>query len=188
MSRAAQSETSISKETQIPRTEDVKMVNIASVLLDGFTHEAKQVRVVIETTQGVDPKFRAKDGMRTIRELSNHLAQTPKMDLAILAGEITKPEQAQTMEKQLNRESLTDILKVFDEGVESVSKYVKRLTDKEVLDPKIKPFYEQGPPRRWADYIQELTTHLAMHKMQLWMYLKLAGKQVDMMTYYGISH
>ena len=164
------------------------MVTIASVLLDGFTHEAKQVRVVIETTQGVDPKFQAKQGMRTLVQLSNHLAQTPQMDLAILSGEITKPEQAQAMEKKLNRDSLPEILKVFDQGVDSVSKYVKRLTDKEILDPKVKPFYEQGPPRRWADYLQELTTHMAMHKMQLWMYLKLAGKQVDMMTYYGIKH
>lgn len=164
------------------------MVNIASVLLDGFTHEAKQVRVVIETTQGVDPKFQAKQGMRTINQLSNHIAQIPQMDLAILSGEITKPEQAQAMEKKLNRDSLPDILKVFDQGVDTVSKHVKKLADKDMLDPKLKPFYEQGPPKRWADCLQEMTTHLAMHKMQLWMYLKLAGKQVDMMTYYGVKH
>ncbi|RDE12578.1 MAG: hypothetical protein C4K47_07515 [Candidatus Thorarchaeota archaeon] len=164
------------------------MVTIASVLLDGFTHEAKQVRVVIEATQGVDPKFQAKQGMRTLVQLSNHLAQSPQMDLAVLLGEIAKPEQAQAMEKKLNRDSLPDILKVFDQGVDSVSKYVKKLTDKEILDPKVKPFYEQGPPKRWVDYLQELTTHMAMHKMQLWMYLKLAGKQVDMMTYYGVKH
>ncbi|RDE11831.1 MAG: hypothetical protein C4K49_11135 [Candidatus Thorarchaeota archaeon] len=164
------------------------MGKIVDVLLDGFKHEAQQTRVVIETTKGVKPDHRPVNGMRTLRELSNHLAQSPRMDLAILGGEITKPEQAQAMEKDLNRESVADILKVFDEGVELVVKRLKGMTDKEALEPKLKPFYEQGPPKRWADYLQEMVTHMAMHKMQLWMYLKSAGVPVTMMTYYGVKH
>jgi hypothetical protein len=47
-------------------------------------------------------------------------------------------------------------------------------------------FYQNGPEKSWSHYIPEITTHLAMHKMQLWMYLKLGDAPVSMLTYYGI--
>ncbi len=59
------------------------------------------------------------------------------------------------------------------------------MPDEEFFAKTLKPFYESGPMRSWANYMPEFITHLAMHKMQLWMYLKLAGVEVNMMTYYG---
>ena len=56
----------------------------------------------------------------------------------------------------------------------------------EILEKKLKAFYEQGEESNWAHYIPEITTHLAMHKMQLWMFLKLSGVPVSMWTYYGV--
>ncbi len=59
------------------------------------------------------------------------------------------------------------------------------MSEKEFFAKTLKPFYQQGDAKNWTYYMPEFITHLAMHKMQLWMYLKLAGADVNMMTYYG---
>ena len=79
------------------------------------------------------------------------------------------------------------MVEVFEKGIKRVVAYFKGMQDKEFLEENITPCYMKGPPKSWAHYLSDITRHLAMHKMQLWMYLKLAGKPVDMMTYYGVE-
>ena len=78
-------------------------------------------------------------------------------------------------------------LRVFDEGVKRTEKRLNKMSEKELFEKNLQPFYESGDAKNWAYYIPEMTRHLAMHKMQLWMYLKLSGLAVDMMTYYGVA-
>ena len=162
------------------------MPTIIEVLLDAFEHESKQVRVVIEATGGTDMKYTPKKGMRTLRELANHLAQIPLLDPAMYAREIADVEQARAREKELFREDIDGILAVLDEGVQAVKRRFTGMTEKEFLAKTLKPFYEKTE-KSWAYYLPEFILHMAMHKMQLWMYLKLAGVKVDMMTYYGVT-
>jgi uncharacterized damage-inducible protein DinB len=170
------------KQTQL---EDFVMPTTVEVLLDAFEHEAKQARVVIATMKGTDMEYTPKEGMRTLRELANHLAQIPHLDPAMYAKEIADVEQARAREKELNREDLDGILAVFDEGVQAVKQRFSGMTEKEFFAKTLKPFYEKTA-KNWAYYIPEFICHIAMHKMQLWMYQKLAGVKVDMMTYYGV--
>ena len=66
-----------------------------------------------------------------------------------------------------------------------IKKRFTGMTAQEFFAKTLKPFYETGEARSWAHFLPDIITHIAMHKMQLWMYLRLAGAKVDMMTYYG---
>ncbi len=161
------------------------MAKTVDVLLDAFEHEAKQARVVIATIKDTDMEYTPKEGMRTLQDLANHLAQIPLLDPAMYAREIADVEQARAREKELYREDLDGILAVLDEGINAVKQRFTGMADKEFLAKTLKPFYEKTE-KNWAYYMPEFISHIAMHKMQLWMYLKLAGVKVNMMTYYGV--
>ncbi len=163
------------------------MGKISDVLLESVKREANQTRVVLSTAEGEDLDFAPKEGMRTMEQLANHTAQIPFMDIAIYSGELDSGQAAQKRESNLNRDSIQDMLKVFDEGLEKMTGFFKRKSDDEMLEDNLKPFYVEEGTESWAHYLSECISHLAMHKMQLWMYLKLAGVNVDMMTYYGIA-
>lgn len=169
------------------QAEDVDVINIAETSVNGFIHESDQVKVVIKSAAGQDFSFSPKEGMKPLKDLINHLAQIPSLDFGLYKMDIENIEQAQKMEKDLNRETIDEMLEVFEKGINKVVEYFKVMTDNEFLEEKLTPCYMKGPPKAWAYYLSEMTRHLAMHKMQLWMYLKLAGAPVDMMTYYGVT-
>jgi uncharacterized damage-inducible protein DinB len=162
------------------------MPNISDSMLKMFIHESKQARVVLECAEGIDLDFMPREGMRNLKELANHLAQIPLMDPSVYRGEIENMEQIQAREKELLRDDIAGMISVFDEGVESVKTQFTGMSDEEFLAATMQPFYEQKEKRPWEYYFAEFTTHISMHKMQLWMYLKLAGADVNMMTYYGV--
>jgi hypothetical protein len=104
--------------------------------------------------------------------------------------EFKRFEEVQAMEKELRTESIDKMLIVYDQGIEKIKKFISKLSDEQLLENNLKVslslFYQNGPEKSWSHYIPEITTHLAMHKMQLWMYLKLGDAPVSMLTYYGI--
>ena len=158
---------------------------VVNTLLAVYLHEAEQAKTVISIIKPEYLGFTPKEGMRSLVELSNHLAQIPSMDLKMYSGELMDFEQTKKHERELKRFNLAELLKVFDDGIEKVKTYFTDMSEQAFYDNKIKPFYDKGPAKNWAFYLPESITHIAMHKMQLWMYLKLAGANVDMMTYYG---
>ena len=162
------------------------MTSIVNILLDVFNHEAEQALFVLKTASETDLEFKPREDMRDLRELANHLAQIPSMDPSMYMKEIDSTEKAQEWERQLKRDNIPDIVKIFEKGMEDVSGLFRSMTDTDFLEKKLKPFYTEGDAKGWDYYFPELITHIAMHKMQLWMYLKLAGANVNMMTYYGI--
>jgi uncharacterized damage-inducible protein DinB len=163
------------------------MTTVVDVLLEVFEREAQQARVVLSTINNTPKNYTPKEGMRTLWELANHLAQIPLLDPSMYSGKIANLEQAQAEEKRLKSDDLKGVLSIFDKGIKEVNKRFKKMTEEEFFAKNLKPFYETGPEKNWAYLMPEFITHIAMHKMQLWMYLKLAGANVNMMTYYGIT-
>lgn len=149
-------------------------------------HESSQTRFVLATAKGTDLKFVPKEEMRPLIDLTNHLAQIPLIDFKFFSMEFKSFEEVRTMEKELRQDTIDDMLTIYDQGIEKIKGYISKLSDEQVLENKLKAFYQDGPEKSWTHYIPEITTHLAMHKMQLWMYLKLAGANVSMWTYYGV--
>lgn len=119
-------------------------------------------------------------------DLMNHLAQIPTIDLKFYSMEFKDFEEVQAMEKELRGNKVDDLLSIYDKGMKSIHEYISKLSDDQLTENNLKAFYQEGEPKSWVHYIPEITTHLAMHKMQLWMYLKLAGVHVSMWTYYGV--
>ena len=162
------------------------MTVMIDILMDSFKHEARQARVVIDKARMTNSDFIPTKGMRSLIDLVNHLAQIPLMDPAVYSNELESEEAFQKREKELYSVDIDGVLSMFDEGIKNTEKRFRNMSEKEFLKKNLQPFYESGEKKNWAYYIPEMTRHLAMHKMQLWMYLKLSGLKVDMMTYYGI--
>ncbi|MFX1368617.1 MAG: hypothetical protein ACFFAY_08480 [Promethearchaeota archaeon] len=163
------------------------MTSINSILLDSFKNEVRQARAVISRARLANSDFAPKEGMRSLADLVNHLAQIPLMDPAVYSSELKSDSAIQKREKELYHEDIDEALSVFDEGIKSTMKRFSKMSEADLLERNLQPFYEVGEKRNWAYYIPEMTRHIAMHKMQLWMYLKLIGLGVTWMTYYGVD-
>lgn len=155
--------------------------------MDSFRHEARQARVVIDKAKMANLDFVPSKGMRSLIELVNHLAQIPMIDPAVYSSELDSEEAFKKREMKLHSADIDGALVVFDDGIQNAETRFHEMSDKELLKKNMRPFYETGEPKNWAYYIPEMTRHIAMHKMQLWMYLKLDGLDLDMMTYYGVA-
>jgi len=162
------------------------MDKIPNLLLEMLNHESSQVRFVLTAAKDSDLKFTAKEEMRSLLDLANHLAQIPTIDFKFFSMEFESFEEVRKMENDLHRDAVDDMLVIYDEGIEKINEHLSALSDEQSLENNLKAFYQDGPEKSWAHYIPEITTHLAMHKMQVWMYLKLAGAHVSMWTYYGV--
>lgn len=154
--------------------------------MDSYLIEAKQARVVIDKARLVDSDFVPTKGMRSLIELVNHLSQVPNLDPAVYSSELDSMDAIQKREMELQSKDIDGALAIFDEGVKNAEDRFRGMSDKELLQKNLQPFYESGETKNWAHYVPEMTRHIAMHKMQLWMYLKIGGLDVDMMTYYGV--
>ncbi|TFG95115.1 hypothetical protein E4H12_13945 [Candidatus Thorarchaeota archaeon] len=166
------------------------MGTISKLLLNMLEHESKQTRFVLSAAKHVDLKFTPKEGLRSLIDLANHIAQIPLIDLKFYSMEFKTFEEVQAVEKRIRKRSIDELLMVYDQGIETIKEFISKLSDEQLLENNLKVilsiFYQDSPEKSWSHYVPEITTHLAMHKMQLWMYLKLSGAPVSMWTYYGI--
>ncbi|TFF91813.1 hypothetical protein EU545_02855 [Candidatus Thorarchaeota archaeon] len=161
------------------------MVDVKDIILEGFMDEARQARFVLSRADGKELDYAPLDSLRPMRDLANHLAQIPRIDTAIYSGEVEQVEDAQALERDLTSDSIPDMTRVFDKGLDYVRGFFGDMNEREFVESRLRPFYQTEGDRSWSECLQEMTSHLAMHKMQLWMYLKLSGEPVDMYTYYG---
>ncbi|MGY5860411.1 MAG: hypothetical protein RTU63_13655 [Candidatus Thorarchaeota archaeon] len=162
------------------------MDKIPELLLHMLEHESNQTKFVLTATKETDLSFTPKDELRPLIDLVNHIAQIPQIDFKFFSMEFKDFEEVRAMEKELRKETIDEMLAIYDQGIEKIKEYISKLSDEQIVENNLKAFYQDGPMKSWAHYIPEITTHLAMHKMQLWMYLKLAGAPVSMWTYYGV--
>jgi uncharacterized damage-inducible protein DinB len=162
------------------------MNSIKEILLAFFDDEAKEVRVVIEKVKGIPLDSKITSKTRTVLELINHIAQIPRIDVDLYSGKLPTGEEAGKMEKAMNKETVNEILEVFDEGCQYLHDYFKDMKEEELLEKNLRPFYEpESDLRSWVQYLPKLTAHIALHKGILWTYLKKAKADVNMFTYYG---
>jgi hypothetical protein len=162
------------------------MTTIKEILLAFFDDEANEVRFVIDKVKAIPLNTKLTDETRTVLELINHIAQIPRIDVDIYSGKFPSGEDTRKIEEKLNRETVEDVLMVFDESCAYLHNYFKDKPNEELLEKKLRPFYEPDSPlRSWDHFLPKLTAHLALHKGVLWSYLKKAKADVNMFTYYG---
>ena len=120
------------------------------------------------------------DGMRTLLELANHLAQIPAMDLRLLRGD-KEPELARR-EEELTRESTAELGDVLREGVKDMAAYFEHLSFDDYENGSGTAYF--GRTQTNAQWLLEVITHMYHHRAQLFMYMKLTGYPVDTRTLY----
>jgi uncharacterized damage-inducible protein DinB len=127
-----------------------------------------------------DRTWRPRDNMRNLLELANHLAQIPAVDLLILQG--GSQEQVRDLEARLWRDQPSALFAVWREGVEAVGAFFKSLTPERFQTEIGRAFYgHEAPLKEW---LMEIITHAYHHRAQLFTYLKILGRPVDMYTLY----
>ena len=162
------------------------MTTIKKILLDFFDDEAKEVRVVMEKSKSISPDFRLTKNCRPVLALVNHIAQIPRIDVDIYSGIFTSGEDTHNLEIKLDKKTIDEALKIFDESCEYLQTFFAKLTDNDLQKKVLKPFYEpDSKPRSWNHFLPKLIAHMALHKGVLWSYLKSAEADVNMFTYYG---
>ena len=162
------------------------MTTIRKVLLDFFDDEVSEVRVVIEKSKDISPDFCLTKDSRPVLALVNHIAQIPRIDVDIYSGKFASGEDTHKMEIELDKPTIDEALKVFEESCEYLHNYFANMSDEDLQKKTLKPFYEpDSKPRSWNHFLPKLIAHIALHKGVLWSYLKTAEANVNMFTYYG---
>lgn len=162
------------------------MKTLNKILLAFFDDEVKEVRVVIEKTKDIPLDSRITPETRTVLELINHIAQIPRIDVDIYTGKLPTGKEAGKLEKAMDKKTVDDVLNVLGESCQYLHDYFNGMSDEELQDKKLRPFYEPDSNfRSWVHLLPKLTAHIAMHKGILWVYLKKAKANVNMFTYYG---
>jgi uncharacterized damage-inducible protein DinB len=128
-----------------------------------------------------DTTWRPRENMRTLLELANHLAQIPALDLAILQG--SSEPAVRAMESTLTVLDPSELIHTWHLGLARVTEYFNGLTEEEFEQKVSTAFY--GHKATQAEWLLEIITHTYHHRAQLFTYLKLLGRPVDMFTLYA---
>jgi uncharacterized damage-inducible protein DinB len=124
--------------------------------------------------------WRPQEGMRTLAELANHLAQVPAVDYRLLRGDTE--EQVAALEQELKRDDAEGWCAVLQEGAAQLLQYYERLTLDQFENGSGTAYY--GRTQTNAQWLLEIITHLYHHRAQLFVYLKLNGYPVNTRTLY----
>ena len=124
--------------------------------------------------------WRPQEGMRTLAELANHLAQVPAVDYRLLRGDTE--EQVAALEQELKRDDAEGWCGVLQEGAAQLLQYYERLTLDQFENGSGTAYY--GRTQTNAQWLLEIITHLYHHRAQLFVYLKLNGYPVNTRTLY----
>jgi uncharacterized damage-inducible protein DinB len=124
--------------------------------------------------------WRPHENMRTVMELANHLAQVPSVDLKIMQG--GTEAEVRALEASLRRSSPAELIHVWRSGVGAVAEFYDGLTAEQFSTQVGTAFYGHAMPL--SEWLLEIITHGYHHRAQLFTYLKMLGRPVDMFTLY----
>lgn len=125
--------------------------------------------------------WRPQEGVRTLSELANHLAQIPSVDLRIMKGD--SEQEIKDLELKLKRDKPQEWCEEMRNGVTTLRHFMETLSLDDYENGSGTAFY--GRSQTHANWLLEVVTHLYHHRAQLFMYLKLNGYKVDTSTLYS---
>ena len=130
---------------------------------------------LVEQIRLEDLEWRPAEGLRSVGELANHLAQIPSVDLRIMKGD--SQEAVQELEDNLWRERPRAWCGVMREGNRDLCRFMERLSMDEYENGSGTAFY--GRTQTYAQWLFEAIAHVYHHRAQLFMYLRLKGYELD---------
>lgn len=149
-------------------------------LVKGLTRLNNSVEALFSEIQPDQLQWQARDNMWKLIDLANHLAQIPSTDLAIPQG--ATREQIQEIEHSLRRENPAELFAVWQAGAAKVKAYYESMSAEDFETKVTQAFYGQGATQQ--EWLLEMITHAYHHRAQLFTYLKMLGRPIDMFTLY----
>lgn len=148
----------------------------------------EELELIVRTTTNLlakvkpeDVEFRPQPNMRTLRELAEHLAAIPEVDLLILQEHTA--EEVRVLEQRFAETEFAKLGAAMAEGLKPLRQYMNTLTEEDFLHKKTTPFYlEHGTAQ--AKWLIEIVTHAQHHRSQLFTYMKMQGYEVSMFDLY----
>lgn len=148
----------------------------------------EELELIVRTTTNLlakvkreDLEFRPQPNMRTLRELAEHLAAIPKVDLLILQEH--SAEEVRQLEGRFAETDFAQLGASMAEGLEPLRQYMAALSEEDFLHRKTIPFYlDHGTAQ--AKWLIEIVTHAQHHRGQLFTYLKMQSYDVGMFDLY----
>ncbi|HWI53072.1 MAG TPA: DinB family protein [Symbiobacteriaceae bacterium] len=125
-------------------------------------------------------EWRPRENMRTVMELANHLAQIPSIDLKIMQS--GTEAEVRALEGELHRSSPGELVHVWRSGIGAVGEFFGALSQEQFETQVGTAFYGHAMPM--SEWLLEIITHAYHHRAQLFTYLKMLGRPVDMFTLY----
>jgi uncharacterized damage-inducible protein DinB len=149
----------------------------------------KAARGLIQLTPGDKLDFKPKDGLMTIAQVLKHLTTSLGAGLSMAINnswpEIPEGEMLPPAEKMPKSNSAAEALKEIDRDWELLKQELEKITDGEFNQNKIKvpwmPF-----PMTILEFMMQAREHLSNHRMQLFIWLKLSGEELNTGHLYGM--
>jgi uncharacterized damage-inducible protein DinB len=118
--------------------------------------------------------WRPAAAVRSLHELGDHLGALPLTDLAVLQG---NPRRVATaIEEALHGAGPEDWTEVFARGARAVHEYFSGLSERDYIEKHTRAHY--GTARPQCVWLLELLAHVAHHRGQLHLYLRMLGVPV----------
>jgi uncharacterized damage-inducible protein DinB len=115
-----------------------------------------------------------REGLRTLKELANHLAQIPAVDLRIIKGD--GELDIEKFERELDSESADRWCAAMKDGAREVRRFMELLSFDDYENGSATAYF--GRTQTHARWLLEFVTHAYHHRAQFFMYLKLNGYEV----------
>ncbi|MGV3488929.1 MAG: DinB family protein [Tuberibacillus sp.] len=157
-----------------------------STLRDVIMHEMSLgVKSTISLLKKVNPAdwgYRPAENMRTLKELADHLAAIPEVDLAIM-NEKSEDDIHQLETKYAHMKSADELAQAMESGFKLFKEAISSLPEEVYLTKESKPFYADFSSTQ-AKWHVEVVTHIFHHRAQFFNYLKQLGYDVNMFDLY----
>jgi len=121
-----------------------------------------------------DLPWTPREGMRTLKELANHLAQIPAVDLRIVKGD--GELDVQKYEQELNSELADNWCAAMKDGARDLRRFMELLSFDDYENGSATAYF--GRTQTNSRWLLEVVTHIYHHRAQLFMYLKLSGYEI----------
>jgi uncharacterized damage-inducible protein DinB len=150
----------------------------------------KAARGLIQLTPDNKLDFKPKDGLMTIAQVLKHLASSLGASLSMAVNnswpEIPEGEMLPPAGKMPKSNSAAEALKEIDQDWELLKQEFEKITDGEFNQNKVNvpwmPF-----PMTLIEFMMQAMEHLSNHRMQLFIWLKLSGEDLNTAHLYGMG-
>ena len=150
----------------------------------------KATRGLIQLTPDDKLGFKPKEGLMTVAQVLKHLATSLGASLAMAVKndwpDIPEDEMLPAADKMPASQSAAEALGEIEQDWEILQQEMEKITDGEFNQNRINVPW-MPVPMTLVEYMMQAMEHISNHRMQLFIWLKLAGQDLNTAHLYGLG-